>query len=207
MTGNAALRGARALESADGLDPTVDAVQGFVRRLLDDRPELAAMLHGTQVGHALHPLLTDLPLGLWTGTGVLDLVGGERSHPAADRMLGLGVLLFFPTAFAGWADWSASDRAVRRVGLVHALLNGTAAALYGASWVLRKADHRAAGVVVSMSANVIVTVGGYLGGHMVYKLGAPTGGPEALERGRSDEEKAAAGPTSPTGQEAHPIQL
>ncbi|MBN9374350.1 MAG: iron-sulfur protein, partial [Cellulomonas sp.] len=42
-----------------------------------------------------------------------------------------------------------------------------------------RAGHRGAGVAVAMVANLVVTGGGYLGGHMVYRLGAPTGGPMA----------------------------
>ena len=178
----AAARAARRLESAAGLDPTVDALRDVVARLVDPRPGLAATLRGRGIGHPLHPLLTDVPIGLWTGAAVLDLVGGEGSHAAADRLLGLGVVTFVPTAVTGWADWSVSDTSVRRVGVVHALANGGAAVLFATSWLLRRADRRAAGVVVSMTATAIVAAAGYLGGHMAYRLGAPTGGPEGSGR-------------------------
>ena len=41
------------------------------------------LLLGTSVGHAVHPFLTDLPIGAWTCTTLLNLVGGERSGRAA----------------------------------------------------------------------------------------------------------------------------
>ncbi|OJV80828.1 MAG: hypothetical protein BGO37_14905 [Cellulomonas sp. 73-92] len=175
----AAVRAARAVEEAGGLDGTVNLLGDAFDALVGRRPALTATLQGTQLGHSLHPLLTDLPIGLWTASAALDLVGGPSSRAAADRLLGLGLLAVAPTALSGWADWSASGTRVRRVGVVHAALNSGAAVLFGASWLLRRAGHRGAGVAVAMVANLVVTGGGYLGGHMVYRLGAPTGGPMA----------------------------
>lgn len=175
----AAVRAARAVEEAGGLDGTVNLLGDAFDALVGRRPALTATLQGRQLGHSLHPLLTDLPIGLWTASAALDLVGGPSSRAAADRLLGLGLLAVAPTALSGWADWSASGTRVRRVGVVHAALNSGAAVLLGASWLLRRAGHRGAGVAVAMVANLVVTGGGYLGGHMVYRLGAPTGGPMA----------------------------
>jgi uncharacterized membrane protein len=174
---------ARRLEAAHALDAPANALAAQVSRVLRARPGLADTLHGRPLGHAAHPLMTDLPLGLWTGATVLDLVGGPSAGPAADRLLGLGVLLAVPTAATGAADWAESDERVRRVGLVHAALNKVALVLYGTSWCLRRSGRRRAGVLSSLTAGVVVTVSGYLGGHMSYRLGAPprtlSGPPEA----------------------------
>ena len=62
---------------------------------------------------------------------------------------------------------------MRRVGLVHAVLNNVALLLYGTSWCLRRRGRRRAGVLSSLTAGVVVTASGYLGGHMSYRLGAP----------------------------------
>jgi hypothetical protein len=43
------------------------------------------VLHGTWLGHPLHPVLTDIPLGAWTTALVLDAAATERnglSHAA-----------------------------------------------------------------------------------------------------------------------------
>ncbi len=61
-----------------------------------------AAWRGERLGHALHPLLTDFPLGCWIGAGLLDLVGGRSSRRAAQRLVGLGLLFVPPTALAGW---------------------------------------------------------------------------------------------------------
>ena len=180
--GTVALRAARALESASALDWAAEALVRLYKPFFKRFPRLTAALHGEHLGHAAHPLLTDVPIGFWTAASVLDVVGGRRARPAADDLVGLGVLAFFPTATAGWADWSVSDQAVRRVGLVHAIANGAAVVVYGTSWALRKTDRRGAGVALSLGGLGLITVAGYLGGHMAYRLGAPTGGPVATER-------------------------
>jgi hypothetical protein len=44
-------------------------------------------LSGRALGHALHPLLTDLPIGTWTSASLLDALGGRgrRGRPARRR--------------------------------------------------------------------------------------------------------------------------
>lgn len=169
-------RVAAALEGREDLDDAVQALAEAVSGLLADHPGLADLLHGRPVGHALHPLLTDLPIGLWTGANVLDLVGGRRSREAADLLLGLGILSAVPTVAAGLADWSAANRRVQRVGLVHAALNAAGILLYVASWRLRRRDRHAAGVAVALLGAGVVTAGSYLGGHLTLRLGSPPGG-------------------------------
>lgn len=163
-TDSPALRATRALEDSPALDPVVDRVRPWVQDLLERRPGLAAVLHGRPIGHALHPLMTDAPLGFWMSATTLDLLGGDTARPHADRLLGLGVVTALPTALTGLADWAVSGRRTQRVGAAHAVLNSAALALYAGSWVLRRRGARATG---------LVGASGYLGGHMVSRLGAP----------------------------------
>jgi hypothetical protein len=93
----------------------------------------AAVLRGDWLGHAVHPLLTDLVLGTWTSASLLDLFGGTESSAAAQRLIGAGLLAVGPTAWAGWAEWSAAGPRDQRVGLVHAVTNALAIGLYAAS--------------------------------------------------------------------------
>ncbi|WP_148234329.1 DUF2231 domain-containing protein [Cellulomonas flavigena] len=169
----AALRAARALEDSPALDPAVDRVRPWVAHLLERRPRFAALLHGRPLGHALHPLMTDAPLGLWMSATTLDLLGGEPARPHADRLLGLGVAAALPTSLTGLADWAVSGRRTQRVGAAHAVLNSAALALYTTSWVLRRRGARGAGVTASLAATGLVGASGYLGGHMTSRLGAP----------------------------------
>src|SRR4051794_614954 len=92
------------LEQTQALDSVVRVVQPLVDALLAD-PGRAALLQGMWLGHAVHPLLTDVPIGTWTSATVLDLVGGRAAQPAARRLVGIGILAAVPTAITGWAEW------------------------------------------------------------------------------------------------------
>lgn len=131
-------------------------------------------LSGTWLGHALHPLLTDVPIGSWTSATILDLVGGRDSEKAADRLIGLGVAAALPTAASGYSDWAdttLTSDTVRRVGLVHAAANVAALTLYGLSWTARKRGRRGKGVALALAGGGALAVGGHLGGHLSYSRG------------------------------------
>ncbi|WP_454049893.1 DUF2231 domain-containing protein [Cellulomonas sp. Marseille-Q8402] len=172
---SAPLRATRRLEQATGLDTTIDRLRPAVLSALRSSPRLAGLLHGKPLGHAAHPLMTDVPIGFWVSSTVLDLAGpaDPGRQRAADRLLGLGVLSAVPTIATGVADWAVSDRRTQRVGTVHGALNDVALALYGASWLLRRGGRRGLGVAVSLGAGAVLGVSGYLGGHMASRLGSP----------------------------------
>lgn len=178
----AALRDAVArLESAPGLDGPAASLRAWAEPLLRE-PKVAAALRGAPIGHAAHPLMTDLPIGLWLSSSVLDLLAPVAGRRAADRLLGLGVLAIAPTAVTGLVDWAATedrDPAVRRVGVAHAVLNVVATTLYGTSWVLRRRGRRGAGVAVALFAGGVLGASGYLGGHMAVVRHSPHGDPGA----------------------------
>jgi nitrite reductase/ring-hydroxylating ferredoxin subunit/uncharacterized membrane protein len=159
-----------ALEEAAVLDPVGDPLTAAVRRALPAGP-LKDALSGTWLGHALHPLLTDVTLGALVSSVVLDLAGGRRSGPAADRLIWLGILSALPTAASGAADWGDTKPGERRVGLVHAAANTVGLGLFCASLAARRRGRRAKGVALSLAGAGVLGVGGYLGGHLTYALG------------------------------------
>ena len=128
-------------------------------------------LSGTWTGHPLHPVMTDLPIGFWTSSFMLDLVGGTRSAAASQRLVGMGILSAVPTAAAGLSDWSDTIGEERRIGTVHAVANVAALTLYTWSWLARRAGRRGAGVTLGLLGATAATAGGYLGGHLVYRQG------------------------------------
>ncbi len=135
---------------------------------------LKDVLSGTYLGHAVHPVLTDVVIGTWTSALLLDLAGGARSHQAADRLLAAGVAAYPPTALTGMTDWSdtePADDGVRRVGALHASVNATAFALQIASLAARRRGDRGRGVALSLAGNGLIGFGGWLGGHMSYAQG------------------------------------
>src|SRR5207245_7887128 len=91
------------------------------------------VLHGTWLGHPLHPVLTDIPLGAWSVAATLDLLGsnGTRARQrAADAAIGIGLAGAAGAAVTGITDWQHTTADDRRVGLVHGLVNTLAASFY-----------------------------------------------------------------------------
>jgi nitrite reductase/ring-hydroxylating ferredoxin subunit/uncharacterized membrane protein len=158
------------LEQATALDPVVEAMAGAVHTVLP-RGRVKNALHGTWLGHQLHPMLIAGPIGLWSSALVLDLTGGDRD--AARRLVGAGVLAVAPTAASGLADWSelGSAKRPKRVGLVHALANTGTAALFAASWLARRRGDHDRGRSLALAGAGGLAVGGYLGGHLSYSQG------------------------------------
>jgi nitrite reductase/ring-hydroxylating ferredoxin subunit/uncharacterized membrane protein len=156
------------------LDPLAEAIQrsvtgafnvgGGVGRAIKN------VLHGTWLGHPLHPALTDVPIGAWTTATALDSLeatGHAKFGPAADAAVGLGLVGAGAAAISGLTDWSATDGAARRQGLVHGGLNLSASALYVLSLLLRSRGERPAARAVAMIAFAIATVSAYIGGHLI----------------------------------------
>jgi nitrite reductase/ring-hydroxylating ferredoxin subunit/uncharacterized membrane protein len=162
-----------ALESAAALDATANAVAKQARKLFPHGPVKDAV-SGTWLGHALHPLLTDVVIGSFTSATLLDLLGGDDDGRAAERLIAVGVAAYAPTAAAGVSDWVDSvygDERVRRVGLVHASVNATALTLYVASLAARRRGDRGRGKLLALAGTGILSVGGFLGGHMSFRRG------------------------------------
>jgi hypothetical protein len=154
------------LEEATGLDPVVRAVRPVADALVAE-PARRDLLRGAWLGHALHPLTTFAPIGFWSSALVLDLVGGKGARPAAQRLVGLGVLSAVPTAVTGWAEWSGIGQREQRVGVVHAAANVAGAVLFTQSWRARRAGHHRRGVVLGLVATSGLGLGGFLGTHLI----------------------------------------
>ena len=75
-------------------------------RYVHPRTEVKDLLSRTWLGHPLHPVLTDVVLGAWTSSFLLDLVPGRRTRTASDRLVDIGILAAVPTALAGLSDWA-----------------------------------------------------------------------------------------------------
>jgi len=158
----------------DAIDAPAKVIGKQIRNLLPAGGGLKDVLSGTWIGHALHPLLTDVPIGTWTSATLLDLFGGRASRPAAQRLIGVGLAAAAPTAWTGWSDWADSepaDDAVRRIGIVHAAANGTAALLYGASFAARRRGAHASGVLLGLAGAGAMGAGGWLGGDLAFARG------------------------------------
>ena len=164
-------RDVQKLEQSESLDRLVDAARPVGDAMSSGRR--GEVLRGEWLGHALHPLMTDLPLGCWISSGLLDLLGGKGARRASRRLTGLGLLFVPPTVASGWADWSATkDERVKRVGVVHAVGNVVVALLYFMSWRARRKEHHLRGKVLGLTGGALAWATGYLGGHMSFAHGS-----------------------------------
>lgn len=149
--------GAETLGSA--LQPVRESPAG--RRVFD-------LLHGRILGHALHPALSDLPIGMWSGSVLLDTVG---EHQAAG-VLGLaGACAGVATAVTGVADWTVSDGRDRRAGLLHGILQTVALGLEGGSLIARRTGHVGSARALAAAGLGVATGSAYIGGHLVFGRG------------------------------------
>jgi nitrite reductase/ring-hydroxylating ferredoxin subunit/uncharacterized membrane protein len=179
---------ARTLGEQTGLDAAASAVQGRVQRAMATSPAARTVLHGTWLGHSLHAVLTDVPVGAWTAGMVLDaleLTGDGVRRGRGDAVHAVGLAGAVGAAVTGLADWSHTSGPARRLGFVHAAANGLVATLFGASLVARARGHRRAGLLLSTVGYGGLLFSGWLGGELAYGHGVGVnrtalqpGGPE-----------------------------
>jgi nitrite reductase/ring-hydroxylating ferredoxin subunit/uncharacterized membrane protein len=160
---------AERIEHASGLDSATAAISGAVRSALD-RSGTADLLHGVPLGQPAHPPLVRVPIGCWASAALLDLLPGTSR--ASQALIATGIAGTVPAAAAGLADWSTLHREQQRVGLVHAASGATATALFSASLLARAAGRHRSGKLLSLGGLTAAAAGGYLGGHLAFRLGA-----------------------------------
>lgn len=166
----------KAVEQQEALDRLSNQIQPLVRNAFKAAGpagrEVKNLLHGTWLGHPLHPALTDVPLGAWTAALALDAmesISGRRELGAgADAAIAVGLVGAAGAAVTGLTDWSETSGRARRIGLLHGLLNAGATALYTTSLVLRRKKKRSAGMGFAMLGYAVSGVSAYLGGHLVF---------------------------------------
>jgi nitrite reductase/ring-hydroxylating ferredoxin subunit/uncharacterized membrane protein len=134
------------------------------------------LLHGTWLGHPLHAVVTDVPVGAWSAALVLDALDASpsgRRRPAygagADAAITVGLAGAAVAVVTGLTDWQHTAGAARRTGLVHATLNSVAAALYVTSLASRRRGARPAGRTFAVLGFGAMLAGAYLGGSLVYR--------------------------------------
>ena len=133
---------------------------------------LRSVLHGTWLGHPLHPLLTDVPVGGLTIALVLDLLGVYDGANVA-TLLGVGGLIL--AMLAGFVDLDETDDAkARQYGGVHASLMLAALVFYLVSLAVRfdvMPGTATQATVLAALGYLCVAMGAYIGGELVFTLG------------------------------------
>jgi nitrite reductase/ring-hydroxylating ferredoxin subunit/uncharacterized membrane protein len=134
---------------------------------------VADILHGSWLGHPLHPVLSDIPIGAWTLAEVFDAMaaagGGSVAEHTADSLIAIGALAAVPTALTGLADYSAIREDAIAYAAAHGALNSAGLGLYLLSLWARSRKQRRLGVALSAAGLVSVAAAAWIGGDMVYR--------------------------------------
>ncbi|MFD6877515.1 MULTISPECIES: DUF2231 domain-containing protein [unclassified Streptomyces] len=146
-------------------DPAIAVLQRGIRALPLGR--MRDLLRGRPLGHPVHPVLVQVPIGCWLSASVLDVLPGAR--PATTTLTAVGLAGVGPAAVAGWVDWADLPPEQARVGLVHAVSNVAAVACYTASLTARLRGRSVKGPLWSLGGLAAVAISGALGGHVAYR--------------------------------------
>ncbi|MFI0900440.1 Rieske 2Fe-2S domain-containing protein [Streptomyces sp. NPDC020983] len=160
----------------------LDGPAGILRRVVRSVPlgGCRDVLHGRWLGHPLHPVTVQLPVGAWTSAALLDCTPGGR-RPAA-LLVAVGLCGAAPAAVAGLVDWAELEPEQARVGLLHATLNCVAVGWYAASLAARLSGHRLRGRAYALAGLCSVGLAAAAGGHMAYRQASGANHAEAVAR-------------------------
>lgn len=132
------------------------------------------------LGHPVHQMLIVLPLGLLTGAVIFDIVRwvtrDNQFAATAYWLIPAGVIGGLIAAGFGLVDWMKIPDGTRakRIGRLHAIANTSAIILFVASWLLRGSPldpPSGFALLLSFVGLAVVTLGGWLGGELVDRLG------------------------------------
>jgi nitrite reductase/ring-hydroxylating ferredoxin subunit/uncharacterized membrane protein len=153
--------------------PLGDAAHRFFFWLFSHMTPVRDLLIGRWLGHPLHAVLTDAPIGILFLVIVFDVLSLGQ---AAAWALGVGILAMLGAALAGFADYADTDGKARERATLHSTVMIIALVLYVVSFLLRMpvaatGGASAGGVIVSVLAFLVLSAGAYVGGDVVYMLG------------------------------------
>src|SRR6185503_8416355 len=133
------------------------------------------------LGHPIHPMLIVLPLGLFIGAVVFDVIAAWRDAPSLGVVgywnIGAGVIGGLLAAVFGLIDWLAIPNGTRakRIGLLHGGTNVLVVLLFAYSWWTRSNTVDAMPTTTLFAVQVIALLlgafAGWLGGELVDQLG------------------------------------
>jgi nitrite reductase/ring-hydroxylating ferredoxin subunit/uncharacterized membrane protein len=165
-------------------DPLSDALQRGIKPLvganLKPPRRLKTLLSGTWLGHPLHPLFTDVPIGAWILTVILDIIwlvspsGNAWAARGAQVTVLIGVLGALGAFYTGISDWSDTYGSERSVGLLHGSLNTLAILIFAISTILRFSSgpgDTTPAAILGFIGFAVMSVAAYFGGTMVFDKG------------------------------------
>src|SRR5690242_850176 len=131
---------------------------------------IQGLLNGTWLGHPVHAVVTDVPVGALTVSIVADLIG---QHVVADVAMVLGVLAMVAAAVTGLADYAEVDGNARNRATVHGTIMVVTLVLYLVSLAIRSGNpsDRLLPILIALFAYLLLALGAAIGGDLVYLIG------------------------------------
>ena len=133
------------------------------------------------LGHPIHPMLIVLPLGLFIGAVVFDVIAVWRDAPTLGVVgfwnIAAGVVGGLLAAVFGFIDWLAIPAGTRakKIGLLHGATNVVVVLAFATAWLARRnaVEIVPSGTILLLEviALLVGSVGGWLGGELVDRLG------------------------------------
>ena len=181
----------------NGIAAATDAVYralGSPGRLLQD------FLNGSWLGHSVHPVLTDVVVGGTTMVIFLDILrvffNVDGLENATTWTLGLSVLAGVATIVTGLTDFKDTGTGnERNLAGLHGVINIVAVVMFFISLLQRFGGAHDAAFSVALVAYLVISVGAYIGGHVVFKYGYMVNH-NAFARGRRAKEFTALMPAA-----------
>ena len=145
---------------------------------------LLNFLKGTWLGHPLHPILVHVPMAMWPGALIFDLlsqwgIGGNAVVRLSFYAIVFGLIASLLAVPTGVVDWSGvkKEKPAWKIGLYHMILNLLVAVIFAINLGLRAQTYREATQVagkpllLSIVGTALLICSAYLGGRMVYEYG------------------------------------
>ncbi|MBF8289336.1 MAG: Rieske protein [Chloroflexi bacterium] len=159
--------------------PLGDFNHRWLNALFRPIPAVRDLLNGRWLGHPLHSVLTDGPIGILFLVIILDVLD---QRPAADIALVVGILAMLASAVTGATDYADTDGLARQRATVHSALMVVSLLVYVASLAVRltgagggvegvNGDDRAAAIWTSIIGFLVLIAGAWVGGNLVFALG------------------------------------
>jgi len=150
-------------------------VDGFYRLLGRPGKYLQDFLNGSWLGHSLHPVLTDVVVGGSTVAVLLEVLGwfgvdGLRTAIvwtlALTWISALGTIV---TGLTDYKDTATGDE--RNVAGLHGLINIVATIAFIVAFLAYLGPGGTLGPVLLVGGYLVLSVGAFIGGHVVFKYG------------------------------------
>lgn len=133
-------------------------------------------LNGSWLGHSLHAVVVDVVVGAATGAVLLDVLslffGVPGLETATRWVLGLAWLAGIGSILTGLTDFKDTGEGdERHVTILHGTVNFIGNLGFGAALMTRLNGGIDVARWLLFASYVVISVGSYIGGHVVYKYG------------------------------------